>query len=357
MSWNDGATWQSMGFGLPDTQVSDLVVEKNDLVIATHGRSMYVLDDIAPIRTWHVTVAAEPLRLIAPHVVTRGVDEATIQYVLSTPDDSVRVDILDATGKLVRSFKGEPKAKKDSTASKTAAPIDTIISPQGCETRRRTEPHPTGEVGLNRFTWDLRYPGAASFDCMILWGGSTAGPIAVPGRYTVRVSANGVTQSQPLVVRMDPRLKGVTLADLREQFALAMRIRDRVTAADSAVIRTRKLRSEIAKRLASGPTGPDIVQAGEAATTKLLDVETALYQTKNRSGQDPLNFPIKLNNRLAALGRSVETGDARPTAATYVVFRQLSADLDHELARLQRVIATEVAAFERAAGTGVTLTP
>lgn len=145
---------------------------------------------------------------------------------------------------------------------------------------------------------------------------------------------------------MDPRLKGVTVADLRQQFALATQIRDRLSAANDAVLRIRRLKSAIAQRLATAQA-PEIVASASDVTRKLSTVEENLYQVRNRSGQDPLNFPIKLNNRIGALGRSVSTGDARPTNAAFTVYRELSAELDKELTQLQHVIATDVEALNR----------
>jgi hypothetical protein len=146
---------------------------------------------------------------------------------------------------------------------------------------------------------------------------------------------------------MDPRLKGVSAADLQAQFDLAIQIRDKVSAANDAVSRIRRLRSQTADRVAKARS-PAVARAGATAATKLAAVEERLYQVRNRSGQDPLNFPIRLNNRLASLGRSVQTGDARPTAAAYVVFRELSAELDQELRQLDQVVASDVAALNRA---------
>lgn len=356
VSWNDGAEWKPLSLNLPDVQVSDVAVEKNDLVIATHGRSMYVLDNVAPIR--EAGLRRGPLTLFAPPVATRRVEQAMIQYDLASAADTVRIDVLDHDGHVVRTFLGGGEQHPDTahgkrtadslSAAHTLAVRDTILHPTGCETpRRRGEQSlPTGVAGLNRFTWDLRYPGAVTFDCMIIWGGAPErGPLALPGDYTVRVTAGSATATQPLRVRMDPRLKGVTQQDLAEQFALATRIRDRVSAADSAVIRIRNMRSAIADRVARA-NAADVSRSGAAAAAGLLAIEKELYQTRNRSGQDPLNFPIRLNNRLAALGSSVETGEARPTAASYVVLRELSHDLDTVLARLDRVIATDVAAFD-----------
>ena len=351
VSWNDGAQWKPFSLNLPDLQVSDIAVEKNDLVIATHGRSMYVLDNIAPIR--HAAEVHGPITLFAPPIATRRVDSATFQYSLASRADTVRIDILDHDGKLVRSFVGGGEQHHDSAGGRTAASRpdaavqDTILHPTGCETPRRRGGNalPTGRAGLNTFGWDLRYPGAVSFECLIMWGGSAdRGPLALPGQYTVRITAGSATATQPLTVRMDPRLKGITERDLAEQFALSMQIRDRVSAADTAVIRIRQMRSKIADRIARAKA-QDVTKAGSETAAKLLAIEEALYQTQNRSGQDPLNFPIRINNRIAALGSSVESGDARPTAASYVVFKQLSAELDGILRKLDAVVASDVATF------------
>ena len=312
-------------------------------MIATHGRSVYTLDDSAPIRGAGPVVAAAPLHVFTPAAGTRGVVDATVQYALAATADTVKIDVLDARGRLVRSFTGG--ARTDSARTAAATSPDTILAPSGCETRqgfrrRGGTDRPSGLAGLNRFTWDGRYPGATTFPCNIMWGGSAeAGPMAVPGEYQVRVTANGRTETRPLTLRIDPRLRGVTVADLQKQFDLAMQIRDRVSAADSAVIRIRRLRSQIAHRVADHP---ELAAPADSVAGRLLAIEEELYQVRNRSGQDPLNFPIKLNNRLAALQRSVETGDARPTDASYVVLRQLSAELDTVLRQLDRTVRTDV---------------
>ncbi|MDQ6828805.1 MAG: glycosyl hydrolase, partial [Gemmatimonadota bacterium] len=178
VSWNDGARWQSLALNLPDVQVPDLVVEDNDLVIATHGRSMYVLDDIGPIRQLNAEVAAAPLHLFTPRIATHGVNDAVIQYSLAKLADTVKIEILEPGGRTVRTFtgggagpsdsaRGGARAAQDSAqralAERELTPRDTILSPTGCETRgggRRGggAARPTGRAGLNRFSWDLRYP-------------------------------------------------------------------------------------------------------------------------------------------------------------------------------------------------------
>jgi photosystem II stability/assembly factor-like uncharacterized protein len=351
VSWNDGDSWRSLSLALPDVQVSDIAVKDNDLVIATHGRSFYVLDDLSAIRAARAdgTFATAPLTILPVAPAVRDIDEPVVQYLLASPSDTVKLEILDSKGTVIRTFLGGGSPKADSAKAPSAPARDTILSPAGCETGRRPrDPRPSGLAGLNRFTWDLRYAGASTFDCLILWSASAEqGPVALAGSYQARVSAHGVSVTQPILVRDDPNLVGVTASDLREQFDFAIRVRDRVSAANDAVLRIRRLRSAIADRVRRAPT-PALTAAADAASRALLQVEETLYQTQNRSGQDPLNFPIRLNNRLAAVGRSVETGEARPTAASYVVLHELSEELDVQLKALDRVIATEVAAFERA---------
>src|SRR5262249_44022912 len=168
-----------------------------------------------------------------------------------------------------------------------------------------------------RFQWDTRYPGAKAFEGMIMWGAQPAtGPLAPPGAYTVRLSANGKTLTEKLELQKDPRIDSVTVADLREQFDLAAKVRDKVTAANEIVITIRELNKQMDDRLKSNQDAA-LKTALDDFRVKLGRIEEAVYQVRNRSGQDPLNFPIKLNNKLAALGSSIERGDGKPTASSY----------------------------------------
>jgi hypothetical protein len=179
---------------------------------------------------------------------------------------------------------------------------------------------------------------------MILWGGSTAGPTAPPGTYRVRLTVDGRTLEQPLVVRRNPLYADVTDADLRAQFALAMRIRDKVSEANDAVIRIRRMKQQVASRRA-GSSDAGLRTAGDRLTASLAAVEEELYQVRNQSGQDPLNYPIKINNRLASLLGVVANSEARPIAAAEPIFRDLTAELKVLTDRLDRVLATDLAAF------------
>ena len=253
----------------------------------------------------------------------------------------MKIDILDAQGKVVRSFEGSAEEEKRQEDRRKAENQDEDGGGRG-----GARP-PTHKAGGNRYVWDLRYPGATTFEGMILWGGNAEqGPMAVPGQYQVRLTADGATQTRPLKIERDPREIKITQSDLEEQFKLASQVRDKTSQADEMVIRIRDLKKQIDDRVKAAPP---LNAPAERLTTRLSAVEQDVYQVQNRSGQDPLNFPIKINNQLAALLRIIETGDAKPTDQDYVVFKELSARLDELKQRLDQILNADLATFNKAA--------
>jgi hypothetical protein len=341
LSYDDGDSWHSMALNLPDTQVSDLVVEANSLAIATHGRSFYVLDDLNVVRRAPEASTAPAAYLFEPGDATRGGGAATITYVLKKPAQSLSIQILDGAGQVVQTIAGRPPQAGGRGGRGRG---DT---PQGGEQgggRGRGGP-PTASMaaGLNRVNWNLDYPGPATFPGMVLWGATTTGPTALPGTYQVRLTVDGQTQSHPLVVRKHP-LRTVSDADLREQFQFASRIRDKVSDANNAVIRIRHVKEQVKDRLAKSQDAR-LKASGDRLTANLGAVEEAIYQVRNQSGQDPLNFPIRINNRLASLLRVVNTGDGKPVANAYVIFKDASAELEAQTDRLEQVLASDLQHF------------
>jgi len=197
--------------------------------------------------------------------------------------------------------------------------------------RRGGSSKPTTAQGINEFKWDLRYKGAKSFEGMIIWSGRpTRGPKAPLGTYKVRVTVGDKSETQSFKINIDPNLKGITAADLEEQFELASQIRDKTTETNEAVIRIREMKSKIEKA-----KNDNISSSAKSFVESISAIEQELYQVKNQSSQDPLNFPIKLNNRFASLRRSVENGDARPTNGAYKVFEELKIELADHLKALK----------------------
>lgn len=321
VSFNNGEVWQALQLNLPDTPVRDLVVKDNDVVLGTHGRGFWILDDIGPLRQLTPELAQKDVIFFQPTDAIREVYNANFQYYLKNQVDSLKIEVLDAQGTLIQSYVGtKPESKP--APGQPAMPITA--------------------AGLNNFSWNARYPGATTFEGMIIWSARPQnGPKAPPGKYQVRFTSGNYSQTYPFSIKIDPNLKGVTEQDLQEQFQLAVKIRDKETAANDAVIRIRNLRKQWNERVKEA-ADTSLNALARPFLQQLTVIEEDLYQTKNQSGQDPLNFPIRLNNRLSALRRSLETGDAKPTAGAYKVFEELSKELDGHLNKLNTIISAEL---------------
>ena len=205
------------------------------------------------------------------------------------------------------------------------------------------------EAGLNRFVLDLRYADATRFPGLIMWGGNTTGPRVAPGAYQVKLTIDGKTMVQSFEVKKDPRLE-TTTADFAKQLELLLKIRDKFGETSEAILQIRDIRKqidEITNRLKDQPSGKAIADAAKPLKTKLTAIEEELYQTKNQSSQDPLNYPIRLNNKLAALGSVVASADAAPTDQSYVLYEELSGKINVQLQKLDETIRTDLPAFNK----------
>ena len=336
VSFDAGAFWQSLRLDLPVTPVHGVQIKNDDLVIGTHGRSFYVLDGIGVLRQADAKTTEDVVVLFDPADAVRSIARGVaVDYFLKSAADAVTIEFVDARGQSIRRF--------TSAAAKPEAP-----APADAEDDESGDPAPPvvgTKQGMNRFTWDMRYPDARTFPGLILWAGNIRGPIAPPGEYSVAISAGGVTRKQAFAIRRNAAA-AASDADLLAQFRLAREISERVSAAHGAVIRIRDMKEQIADRLGK-TSNAAIKAAGDALVMQLTDVEGEIYQYRNRSSQDPLNFPIRLNNKLAALQRVVESGDFKPTDQAHAVFKDLSARLETELARLRTIVSAEVPAFNR----------
>jgi len=265
---------------------------------------------------------------------------ALVDYYLKSDAEKVTVDILDANGTTIRSFSNTAEEEKKRAEQPAAGGDEEEFGRAGPRVRVGLK------KGMNRVLWDLRYEGARSFPGLIMWAASTRGPIAAPGRYQVRVTALGETKTAAFSVKRNPGVAGVTDADLHEQFRFAREISDKVTLANTTVMRIRSLKREITDR-SDKARRPAVSTAAGALTKKLTDIEGEIYQHRNQSNQDPLNYPIRLNNKLAALQGGVESADSRPTDQSYTVFKELSSRLDAEIGKLEAVAKADLAAFNR----------
>ena len=346
---------------LPLVPITDLVIKNDDLVVATQGRAFWILDDISPLRQMTAERAAQNAYLFAPQpgylyggpaggrggaVGANPPYGAVIYYRLAAApkeNEEVTLEILDSKGKLIRKFssKGDPE-DADAAAADAGEEGGFGRSPGA-----RKIP---AKAGLNRFAWDMRYPDATRFKGLILWGGGLQGPTVPPVECQARLTVNGKSQMQPFDVRSNPMLK-TTLADYQKKFELHLKIRDKLSETHESITKIRDVRDQLkavadrSKIISAKDTS--IAVAAKALSDKLTKVEEALYQTKNKSSQDPLNYPIRLNNKLSNLTGVVASADAAPTDQTYVVYNEIAGKIDIELAKLKTLLGEDLVAFNK----------
>ncbi len=367
VSFDDGANWQSIQLNLPAVSIHALEVRDDDLIIATHGRSYWVMDDIGPLRQMTSRTLAAPAHLFVPTDATRSrssvnygdgryiggrsrnISLLNIYYHLAEAAQEVTLEILDADGELIRSFTERAPEESETEAEESAAgqpsaatiPVPRWGSIPNSHSAPMREARLGVEAGLHMHHWDLRYPGPETFPGLIFWGAGTEGPVAPPGEYQVRLIVDGQAQTQPFRITKDPRLVQIAEADLHEQFELAMAIRDRTSEANEAVVLVRSLRDEVEDRLERTQRS-DIHEVAGTFSERITQAEEEIYQVRLEARQDPLNYAIRLNNKIAALMRQVESADARPTDQQVEVFQDLSRVLQIEIDRIEEAIRVDL---------------
>ena len=340
ISFDDGVGWTSFQLNLPVVPITDMTIKDHDLIVATQGRSFWVMDNLSPLHQLSDEISESPFHLFEPLPAFRlssghvsdpdGAGEnppagVTLHYYLREQPDSstVKLRILDQASSMIQTY--VPDAENS------------------------TEKLPV-EEGLNRFVWNMRYPDAERFDGLVLWGGGTQGPKAVPGMYAARLLIGGDSVSVPFEIKPDPRSSS-SRADLEAQFDFLIEVRDKLTKIHVAIKHIRDVRNQVddlVGRLQDDDDGADTIrQAAEDLSEQLTKIEEALYQTKNQSPQDPLNYPIRLNNRLSGIASVVGTGDYRPTDQAFAVKAEIVAFIDSELEALRSVLQTDVSVFNR----------
>jgi photosystem II stability/assembly factor-like uncharacterized protein len=342
VSFDDGDHWQSLMLNLPHTSMRDLTVHGNDLVLATHGRGFWILDGIAPLRQASAEVAEAEAHLFQPADAVRGPlggnpvagpttggnapRGALIDYYLkSAPTGPVTLDVLDANGAVVNRFS----------------------SAQGEGPGRALR----AKAGGNRFVWNLGYAGPPPLHVPggpIFESGEPMTPRAVPGRYSVRLTADGHTYTQPLTVTLDPRLKA-TPAELSAQFDLMKHINQALTEDHEAFNQIAALRQQltgIAERLGGDPTMRAVVEAAKALDVRADTLAEQFFQYKAKAAKWLfMNYPIQLNAKFVGLEGSVGGSDDAPTAQDVATYRKLRRQLDARLADWRGVQQRDVAAL------------
>lgn len=350
VSFDDGNFWKPFQLNLPITAIRDLHVKDNDLIVATHGRSFWMIDDLTPLHQMQPEMTKQEAILYKPDLTYRIAQSGRsrgnnpllngqnhpngviINYYIKAfkPDDFVQIQILNAKGELIRAFTSDKAKTANSQHNATASPETAYaLQPQNLKTI-------IPKSGGNRLIWDLRYSGFVAFDGMILYSSPNIGPKAVPGTYTLRMTYNGISNEQQFTIAKDPRMPN-TQEDYQKQLDFLLQVRNEVSKANKAIIEIRKIKNDLEFLVSKTGTESPIAQGVRKFEKELDIIENNIHMTKNQSRQDPLNFGIRINNRLAFLLADSQRGDYPPTDQALAFFESIKKELEKELGALQGV--------------------
>jgi hypothetical protein len=348
VSFNDGGQWQPLQLNLPTTPIHDLIIHNDDLVVATHGRSFWVLDNIAPLRQVTPGIANEAAHLFTSNTATRArighrdprrypigenpLEGAYIYFWLKeAPKEPAKLEFLDAQGKTIRKFTSEVKKTEDREEFDSDPEVE----------------HIPAEAGLNRFVWDLRYEPPVKIPAAIYDNGQPAGPLALPGAFQVRLTVAGKSYTAPLEIKMDPRVK-TSAEDLQKQFDLLLKLRDREEDMNRAILGIRDLRIQLQsleKRLGNGEQTKAVVSNSADLRKKITTIEEEMIQVNATAQEDEANYPVKLNSKLGYLTGVADSADTAPTETEMVVFDELDKQLEVQLANWRDVLSKDLVAL------------
>ncbi|MCB0372614.1 MAG: glycosyl hydrolase [Muricauda sp.] len=343
VSFDDGESWSSFQLNLPITAIRDLHVRDNDLIAATHGRSFWMIDDLTPLHQLSDEIKNSEFYLYKPDMAyrmhqsggwsepnTKLVGEnhpngAIINFYLKDlkEGDKVTMDILEMNGTVIRSFSNTAKPDKLNPAST-----------QKLEVKK----------GGNRMVWNMRYPGFQEFEGMIFYSSPNVGPKAVPGEYKVRLTYNGSSVEQVFSIVKDPRIPN-SPKDFQDQFDFLTKVRDQVSRANNAIINIRNIKKDLTYLKEKTEDNAEIQELANTFEKNLSVIENNIHMTKNQSRQDPLNYGIRINNRIAFLLADSQRGDQSPTKQAQEFFKEVTKELDKEISALNTLVkqkATEI---------------
>ena len=354
ISFDDGKSWSSFQLNLPITSIRDLKVKENDLIAATHGRSFWMIDDLTPLHQLNQEIIDKNFYLFKPdksyrmhqsggwgRVNTKLVGEnhpngVIINYYIKNlkENDKVRIDILDSENKIIQSYSNKNSDDIENNDSKpvlsNSQDIDYALTGMNIKSLKV-------KSGGNRLIWDMRYPGFTSFDGMVLYSSPNVGPKAIPGNYKVKMYYNNDIINQDFTIVKDPRISN-TLNDYEEQFNFLINVRNQVSRANQAIIDIREGRENlnfIKKQVNDNDQLIDLINEFDK---KITFIENNIHMTKNKSRQDPLNYGIRINNRLAFLMADSQRGDYPPTDQSKEFFNQIQKELDIQLVNLNKIL-------------------
>ncbi len=336
VSFNDGKNWQKFQLNLPIVPITDLAIKEDNLIAATQGRSLWIIDDLTPLHQINSTITKENFFLYKPKnnyrmAGGRGSKSKRngtnyfggigINYYLKnfTKKDTIALHFYDKNATTIRSFSNFPDKKKK----------EGILKPK---------------QGNNLFYWDMMYTGADSVKGMILWWASLNGPMALPDTYKVKLLVNGKIKEQNFSIVKKPNSEASN-TDLKEQFNFINSINAKMTEIHKALKNVKKVRTQVStlkKSITDKKKHKALLDFASKLVKDMGVIENNLYQTKSKSGQDPLNFPIKLNNKLGHLNSLTRIGDYKPTDQSIAFKNDITKEIDIQLSKLYTLFNNEV---------------
>jgi len=360
VSFDDGAHWRSLQNNLPITPVHDLVIKDDDLVLATHGRAFWILDDVSPLREFADSVAKEDMHLYRPATAYRvhsGDAPAHLSFVGKNPPNGaviyfylkqspkpelkqeVKIEVLDAAGSVIRKY-----------SSTKNEPLDEPLDPDDKKPEKQIKP----EEGLNRFVWDLHYEEANRVPGYFLWeyNDGAKGPLALPGNYKVRLTANAKSVTAPFELKIDPRVT-TSQSDLEKQFKLEMEVREQLNRVHEAVNQIQDVRDQLnalKKRVVPGDSTKAVFDGATTLDAKLIAVRDPLINFKISASEDSLAYAPGIDAKLAFLSMAVSGfADAAPTESEYQEFDKLKKQTGELLANWDQVRNADITNFQKLA--------
>ncbi|MCH7523444.1 MAG: glycosyl hydrolase [Bacteroidetes bacterium] len=338
ISFNDGKNWNPFQLNLPIVPITDLTIKDNNLIVATQGRSLWIIDDLTVLHQLYNSSENENI-LFHPKDTyrmrgrskkgskTEGTNHPNgVMTYFNLMDydekDEISLTYFDTKGDTIKTFSTKNK-KKDKLEIKK---------------------------GANLFVWNMTYKGAEKLDGMILWWASLTGPKAIPGEYKVSLNVNGKSISQPFIIVADPRSES-SLAEMQTQFEFIKDVNKTMDNAHKSIKKIRKINEQLTAfeiQYKDDESVKELLEKAEKLKEQFSEIEKALYQTKNKSGQDPLNFPIRLTNKLGHLNSLVRMGDFPPTEQDIAVKNELSKQINNQLTTFNDLVDNEIKEFNAA---------
>jgi len=336
ISFDDGANWKPFQLNLPLVPITDLTIKNNNLIAATQGRSFWLIDDLTPLHQLNNELVSRDDFIFKPmdsyrmggskrKSRTAGQNHpggVIVNYFVKNVEetDTVSLALFEESGRHIKTFSTKPDKEQNEETLEVKS-------------------------GANSFNWNMQYPDAEKVKGMILWWASLAGPKALPGDYNITLSKNGnVASKQTFTLLKDPR-SSATDEDLKAQFDFIIEIQEKLTETHKTLKNITKVRNQV-KQLKSSINNKEkhkgIIALADKIVKDLTFHENELYQTKSKSGQDPLNFPIKLNNKLAHLNSLSSTGDFKPTDQSVAFKNEVVSQIDSELAKIYSIFEKDI---------------